>query len=85
MAKARSKRITFSVTPEIYDEIIAAAEYAGVSVNAWIAVKVGGTARLENAARNQMMAQGLAVVSQAMAEAAQMEIGDSEEGDDGTA
>lgn len=54
-ATKRGNRITFTVNDEIYEAIKEAAAYSGVSMNAYCAVTVGRTARVELDSRRAMM------------------------------
>lgn len=54
-APKRGNRITFTVNDEIYEAIKEAAAYSGVSLNAYCAVTVGRTARVELDSRRAMM------------------------------
>lgn len=67
MSEPRSKRITFSVTPEMYDRIAAEAALSGVSINAWIAVTLGTLVRNTSESRERVIAAAEVAFAEAIA------------------
>lgn len=69
--RKRKTRLSVSITPEIKELIEDAAEYAGVSTNAWAAMVLGTQARQQQEIRLRVMAHASAEVTRLIEEGKQ--------------
>lgn len=64
----RSKRLSISVRPEVYDRIAHAAELVGLSINAWAAYTLGQASRTHEALEAKLTDQMAEVLRSVISE-----------------